>query len=66
MSQDILSQNTGGRSSSLSAQNTQQNYWASDDVHRIALRRPTLYRTNIVPQAPRPAVFDNFEQGEEP
>lgn len=27
-----------------------QNYQTSDDVHRIALRSPTLHQTNAVPQ----------------
>lgn len=29
---------------------TKQNYQASDDVHRIAMRTPSLYQTKPVPQ----------------
>lgn len=34
-------------------QNAQATMWASDDVHRIALRNPALHRMNVVPQIDR-------------
>lgn len=43
---------------------TENNYWAADDVHRLALRRPALYQTKKVPQVPnRGALFSGAEQG---
>lgn len=40
-------------------QRAKQNYTASDDVHRIAMRRPTLYQSQIVPTImPRAGLMD--------
>lgn len=61
MSQDTTSSmNRSHRSQS--APDAKQNYLASDDVHRIAMRRPALYETRAVPQLTRHIVFDDFGQ----
>jgi hypothetical protein len=56
--------NTDRSHRSQSAPGAKQNYLASDDVHRIAMRRPALYQTRRVPQVTRHVVFDDFGQEE--
>lgn len=43
-------------------QNTQDNLWAADDVHRIALRNPALHHMNVVPQIDR-SHLTSFDEG---
>ena len=53
MSQDLMNTTAKTNRGNMSAEQThiaKQNHWTSDDVHRIALRSPSLYRTNVVPQ----------------
>lgn len=64
MSQDLVMQSSVSEDGGpRTTQNARQNNWAADDVHRIAMRRPALYKTNSVPQVSRPTIFDNFERG---
>lgn len=39
--------NQSGNSENI--QNSKPNYWAHDDVHRLAMRRPSLYQKKTVP-----------------
>ncbi len=52
MSQELINLRTkiNRADHAYKTQNAKQNYWASDDVHRIAMRRPTLHQTKVVPQ----------------
>lgn len=61
MSQDNIIDSNRNQSSGITP-GAEQHYWASDDVHRLAMRRPALYQTNAVPQIERPM---NFERGDE-
>ena len=49
MSQDTLLSAKTNRNTSKT-QNSKQNHWRSDDVHRVAQRSPALYQTKTVPQ----------------
>lgn len=40
-------------SAKTNTQDTNDKYWASDDVHRIALKHPNLYQMNSVPRIDR-------------
>lgn len=64
MSQEssMFSQVSGNQD--FKSQKITENYLASDDVHRIAMRSPSLYQTNSVPQVSQVSIFDNFERGE--
>lgn len=63
MSQDSTNNSNRGLSSNT-ARGATQNYMASDDVHRIAMRRPVLYQTMAVPQVTRHATFDDIDEEE--
>lgn len=49
MIQDTLLNSKINRNTEKS-QTLKQNYWKSDDVHRVAQRTPGLYQTRAVPQ----------------
>lgn len=53
MSQNFMNVSIKTNRGDTRTQKTQiakQNYWTSDDVHRIAMRTPSLYKTNAVPR----------------
>lgn len=64
MSQDRAMDNNRNQSLGTSP-GAEQQYWASDDVHRLAMRRPALYQTNAVPQIERTMDYDTFNRGDE-
>lgn len=63
MSQDSTNNSNRGLSSHT-ARGAAQNYMASDDVHRIAMRRPALYETMAVPKVTRHATFEDMHEEE--
>ncbi len=65
MNQDFNSNaNTNQNTNSSRDMHSENNYWAADDVHRLALRRPALYQTKQVPQVPNGGtLFSSAEQG---